>query len=473
MPFIMRLLTLTLLGILIACSPMNAEPTTSPAPATPSQSAVTTAPATPTTSPSNTPTRLPPLPTASATALPPTTTRPPATPSPLPATATPLRATPTRVTTPTATPTRARGGTTFDPAKTTIRLEPVVRGFSSPVDAKHAGDGSGRLFIVEQAGKIRIVANGAVLPTPFLDITPLVNSRSSERGLLGVAFHPNYKSNGFFYVNYTDVNGDTAVVRYKASSDANRADPNSAQMILQVKQPAANHNGGALVFGPDGYLYIGLGDGGGRNDQFGNSQKPDALLAKLLRIDVNSGSSYGIPPDNPFVNRAGFRPEIWAWGLRNPWRYSFDRATGDLYIADVGQNTYEEVHFQPANSKGGENYGWNRMEGKHCFPIGSSCEPSLYVAPIGEYDHSRGDCSITGGYVYRGSAQPALTGAYFFADYCTGRFWSLHRNAASAWVQTELITTNTPISSFGEDEQGELYAVGYAGALYRIVAVAR
>jgi glucose/arabinose dehydrogenase len=348
-----------------------------------------------------------------------------------------------------------------------------VRGLSSPVDAKHAGDGSGRLFIVEQRGMIRVVGNGSIAPTPFLDLTRLVNSNSSERGLLGVAFHPNYKSNGFFYVNYTDVNGDTAVVRYKVSSDANRADPNSAQVLLQVKQPAANHNGGNLVFGPDGYLYIGLGDGGGAGDTYGNSQKPEALLAKLLRIDVNSGSPYGIPSDNPFVNRAGFRPEIWAWGLRNPWRYSFDRATGDLYIADVGQNIYEEVNFQPASSKGGENYGWNKMEGKHCFRASSPCDFIGMVMPVAEYEHSRGDCSITGGYVYRGSAQPTLTGAYFFADYCSGRFWSLHRDATGAWKQTELITTNTPISSFGEDEQGELYAVGYAGTLYRIVAVAK
>lgn len=338
-----------------------------------------------------------------------------------------------------------------------------------------ARDGSGRLFVVEKGGTIRIVRNGVVQETPFLDITPLVNSAASERGLLGLAFHPKYTSTGQFFVYYTEQTGDLIIARYKVSPDPNRADPNSAQQLLRIAhRDAANHNGGNLMFGPDGYLYIGTGDGGGAGDRFGNSQNPGALLAKLLRIDVDSGNPYGIPKDNPFVNRAGFRPEIWAWGLRNPWRYSFDRATGDLYIADVGQNLWEEVDFQPANSKGGENYGWNRMEGNHCYPPNAQCDPAAFVTPVAEYGHDRGDCSITGGYVYRGKDQPALMGAYFFSDACTGRFWALQRSAAGQWITSELINSGISVSSFGEDEQGELYVVGLSeGSLYRVVAASK
>lgn len=402
------------------------------------------------------------------------TTLPPPPPTASPTAPVPPTAIPTPTATPTSTaPARASAVTLFDPAKTTIRLERTIGGFRLPTDAKNAGDGSGRLFVVEKAGVVRVV-RGELLAQPFLDITPLVGSSGSEQGLLGIAFHSQFKSNGQFYVNYTDRGGNTVIARYKVSSDPNRADPNSAAVLLSVKQPAANHNGGNLVFGPDGYLYIGLGDGGGAGDRYGNSQNPGSLLAKLLRIDVDSGTPYGIPKDNPFIAQAGYRPEIWAWGLRNPWRYSFDRVTGDLYIADVGQDTYEEVNFQPASSKGGENYGWNKLEGKHCYPPGASCSASAFVAPVAEYAHGRGDCSITGGYVYRGKAQAPLTGAYLFADYCTGRFWALSRAGSGAWAQTELIDSGVPISSFGEDEQGELYALGFSnGALYRIVAAAR
>ncbi|MCA1554270.1 MAG: PQQ-dependent sugar dehydrogenase [Chloroflexi bacterium] len=261
-------------------------------------------------------------------------------------------------------------------------LEAVVSGLHLPTDATSPKDGSGRLFVVEKSGTIRIVKDGQLVATPFLNITPLVRSSESERGLLGLAFHPKYKDNGLFYIYYTAANpiGELVIARYKVSSDPHVADPNSATVLLSIPHSqAANHNGGNLKFGPDGFLYIGTGDGGGAGDTYGNSQKPDALLAKLLRIDVDSGDPYGIPKDNPFVSRQGFRPEIWAWGLRNPWRFSFDRMTGDLYIADVGQNAYEEINFQPANSKGGENYGWNKMEGLHCYPPGAQCDQSAFV----------------------------------------------------------------------------------------------
>ncbi len=415
--------------------------------------------------------------TTAASTQPAATSVPSAT--PVAPTATALPPTPTVAPTarPTSPPTRqptTAAPTSFNPTTTTIRLEPVASGLRIPTDVVSAKDGSGRLFVSEKAGTIRIVSNGQVQPTPFLDITPIVRANESERGLLGLAFHPKYKENGFFFVYYTAANpiGDLVIARYKVSADPNAADPNSATELLRVKHDqASNHNGGNLMFGPDGYLYIGMGDGGGGGDTFGNSQNPNALLAKLLRIDVNNGTPYGIPKDNPFVNKQGFRPEIWAWGLRNPWRFSFDRATGDLYIADVGQNIYEEVDFQPASSKGGENYGWNKWEGMHCYPESAQCDPTGFVMPIGEYAHRSGDCSITGGYVYRGKEQPALTDAYIFADYCTGHFRALSRDASGAWRLTDLINAQTPISSFGEDEQGEIYALGYGdGMLYRVAA---
>jgi glucose/arabinose dehydrogenase len=373
-----------------------------------------------------------------------------------------------------SSPARVATATTrFDPRTTTIRLEPFAGGLRSPTDIVSAGDGSGRLFVVEKAGTIRIVRGGALAPQPFLDITALVGSNGSEQGLLGLAFHPQYRTNGQFYVNYTDKRGNTVVSRYKVSDQPERADAASASLILGVDQPYPNHNGGNLVFGPDGYLYIGLGDGGSAGDPHGNGQNPNALLGKMLRIDVDHGAPYAIPPDNPFVGRSGYRPEVWALGLRNPWRYSFDRATGNLYIADVGQNVWEEVDFQPAGSRGGENYGWNKTEGAHCYPPRAKCDPAAFVLPIGEYSHDKG-WSITGGQVYRGAAQPALTGAYFFADYCSGQFWSLHRGGDGAWVQTELLKTSVQVSSFGEDEAGEIYVAGLAdGRIYHLAAAGR
>ncbi|MDP2530743.1 MAG: PQQ-dependent sugar dehydrogenase, partial [Candidatus Palauibacterales bacterium] len=312
---------------------------------------------------------------------------------------------------------------------------PVVSGLSSPVWLT-APPGDPRLFVVEQRGTIRIVKDGSLLPEPFLDLRPAVAS-GGERGLLGLAFHPDYASNGRFYVDYTDPQGDTRVVAYRVSaSDPDRADPASGDTILAVDQPYSNHNGGLVTFGPDGMLYVGLGDGGSGGDPRGNGQNRGTLLGAILRLDVDGGSPYRIPPDNPFVGQAGFRGEIWAWGLRNPWRYSFDPASGLLYIADVGQNDWEEINAEPARS-GGLNYGWNVMEGRHCYGS-SSCDAQGLVQPILEYDHRDG-CSITGGFVYRGSAMPDLQGTYFYSDYCSGWLRSLRYDGTAvgeerSWV---------------------------------------
>lgn len=354
-----------------------------------------------------------------------------------------------------------------DPAK--VQLIEVVGGFQRPVYVTGAGDGSGRLFIVEQYGRIFIYQNGSLLPTPFLNVSNLISTRGNEQGLLGLAFHPDYKTNGTFFINYTDVRGNTAVVRYTVSpTDPNVADPASASIILQVPQPYANHNGGDLQFGPDGYLYIGMGDGGSGGDPQGNAQNPKQLLGKMLRIDVNSGDTYSIPADNPFVNDSNYAPEIWALGLRNPWRFSFDRATGDLYIADVGQNTWEEVNFQPASSKGGENYGWNIMEGTH--PFSGAAAPEGLVMPFFDYSHQQGGCSVTGGYVYRGQAAPELQGVYLFGDYCSGFLWASVRDEAGNWQTNRFLDTGDTISSFGEDETGELYLINHGGTIFQFAA---
>jgi glucose/arabinose dehydrogenase len=347
-------------------------------------------------------------------------------------------------------------------------LRKIVSGLDEPVFLTHSGDDSGRLFIVEQIGRIRILQNETLLPDSFLDIVPLVNSRGNEQGLLGLAFSPNYATDGQFYINYTDLNGDTVIARYKVSDDPNRADSNSAEVLMQVDQPYPNHNGGMLAFGPDGYLYIGLGDGGSQGDPSDNGQRLGTRLGKMLRIDVSQGDPYAIPPDNPFINRAGARPEIWANGLRNPWRYSFDRATGDLYIGDVGQNAWEEIDFQPADSRGGENYGWNFLEGSHPY---EGTPPEGLVPPIAEYSHLEGGCSVTGGYVYRGPSLPQLNGIYLFADYCSGIIWALFRNASGEWEKVELMNALFTISSFGEDQAGELYLLDHrGGAVYQLVA---
>lgn len=347
-----------------------------------------------------------------------------------------------------------------------ISLSLKASGLDRPVHIANAGDGSDRLFVVEQPGRIVIVKDGAPLTTPFLDIVSRV-SCCGERGLLSVAFPPGYLAKGYFYVNYTDIAGNTVVARYRVSANPDIADPASEEILLTIEQPFQNHNGGQLAFGPDGFLYIGMGDGGSAGDPFGNGQKPEALLGKMLRIDVESGRfPYAIPPDNPYLKNTNSRPEIWAVGLRNPWRFSFDRKTGDLYLADVGQNLFEEVHFQPAGSVGGENYGWNILEGTHCFKT-DPCDKTGLVIPVAEYDHSKG-CSVTGGMVYRGPGFSGMQGIYFYGDYCSGRIWGL-RPSGTSWETAELIDSAYSISTFGEDEEGNIYIADHvAGSIYKI-----
>jgi glucose/arabinose dehydrogenase len=346
---------------------------------------------------------------------------------------------------------------------------PIITGLNKPVAITHAGDGSNRLFITQQRGRIRIYEGGQVLPTPFLDIRDRV-SCCGERGLLSAAFHPNYPSNGFFYINYTNTEGNTVIARYTVSSDPNVADPNSATLLREIPQPFANHNGGQLQFGPDGYLYIGMGDGGSEGDPQNNAQDLGTLLGKMLRIDVEGGSPYAIPPDNPFVGNSEARDEIWAWGLRNPWRFSFDPLKGHLFIADVGQGEREEINFQPAGSPGGENYGWPRMEGTQCFKPSTGCNDGTLTLPVIEYEHDLG-CSVIGGYRYRGTQLPHHYGTYFYGDFCSGRIWGARRDGQGRWVSTELL--NPPafmISTFGENERRGLFVADYAsGTIYRLV----
>jgi glucose/arabinose dehydrogenase len=348
-------------------------------------------------------------------------------------------------------------------AQPRVVLKRLANGLNQPVALTHAGDD--RLFVTLQPGQIIILGRS----TPFLDIRSLV-SCCGERGLLSTAFHPRYRDNGFFYVNYTDRNGDTVVARYSVSpDDPNRADPATAQLVIKIAQPYANHNGGQLQFGPDGYLYIGMGDGGSGGDPQNRAQNLNELLGKLLRIDVDSGTPYAIPPTNPFRTTPSARPEVWASGLRNPWRFSFDRRTGDLWIADVGQDKYEEVDFQPATSAGGENYGWRLMEGLHCYNPASNCSSPTLTLPVIEYTHANSNCSITGGYRYRGDTYARLSGMYIYGDYCTGIIWGARpQRDGSISVQT-LIDTPYMISSFGEDAHGELYVLDLeAGGIYQI-----
>jgi len=322
--------------------------------------------------------------------------------------------------------------------------------------------GDPALYVAEKTGKVVAVRDGIVDPAPVLDLTGQV-SLGGEQGLLGLAFSP---SGRFLYVNYTDTNGDTHVTEYAIGDE--RADPATRRDVLFVEQPYANHNGGNLAFGPDGYLYIGLGDGGSGGDPHGNGQSLSALLGKMLRIDPRpSGeSAYGIPPDNPFVDRSGARPEIWAYGLRNPWRYSFDRETGDLWIGDVGQSAWEEVDFQPSGSSGGENYGWNRMEGAHAYD--GADPPADVIRPVFEYSHDGGGCTVVGGYVYRGESIPDLVGAYVFADLCLGRLEAIRVEDGRVTGHRVLGPVVPNVSSFGEDAQGELYAISLGGAVYRL-----
>lgn len=352
-----------------------------------------------------------------------------------------------------------------------VALTQVVGGLTKPVAIVAMPDKADkRLFVVEQAGVIRVVTAEKTLDaTPFLDITGKVKS-GGELGLLGLAFHPKVTDNNYFFVNYTDKNLNTIIARYSISAETGRADPASEKVVLKVKQPYANHNGGDLAFGPDGQLYIGLGDGGSGGDPEDRGQNKNELLGKILRINVDS-DAYAIPAGNPFAAGGG-KPEIWALGLRNPWRFSFDSKTGDLYIADVGQGNYEEINLQLATSKGGENYGWRCYEGTHAFKTTGCQGVNSYVQPILEYDHTEERCSVTGGYVYRGSAFPALDGKYFYGDYCGGQLY-YSEQASGTWTPILAADTGYQISTFGQDGMGELYLADYAaGTIYQLTDTA-
>ncbi|MBK8956241.1 MAG: PQQ-dependent sugar dehydrogenase [Saprospiraceae bacterium] len=358
------------------------------------------------------------------------------------------------------------------PAQNGIKINRWITGVSIPVDLAHCGDD--RLFVIEKSGKIRIIRNNALVSVPFLDITAKVRSTGGEQGLLGMAFHPAYKTNGLLYVNYTDRSATTKTVieEYKVTADSNRIDSTSGRILLTIDQPFTNHNGGCIRFGPDGYLYIGMGDGGSANDPQNNAQNKMSLLGKMLRIDVNVSPGYGIPPTNPFVGNAAYAPEIWAMGMRNPWRFSFDRMNGDLWIGDVGQGSWEEIDYEPVNDPGGKNYGWRCYEGNSNFNT-TGCEPKAnYTFPIYEYfsDQSINGCSVTGGYVYRGSKYPGLFGKYIYGDYCTGKIWALEQMQGNAPVNTQVYDhSNNSITTFGEDADGNLYfADASSSAIYQI-----
>lgn len=343
------------------------------------------------------------------------------------------------------------------------------RGVAGVTSITHAGDGSGRLFITEQVGRVLIHDGQSLIQTPFLDIRDRVQA-GGERGLLSVAFHPNYLVNGYLFVNYTDHNSDTVVSRFQVTEDPNAANPASESTFFQAEQPRRNHNGGQLQFGPDGYLYVGMGDGGGAGDPPNLAQDLGSPLGKMLRLDVDQGSPAVAPGTNPFMGTVDVLPEIWAYGLRNPWRFSFDRLTGEMFIADVGQNRMEEVSCQAADSTGGENYGWRLMEGSLCFRPPAGCNDGSLVLPILEYENHGGNCggSVTGGYRYRGSQYPHLSGVYFYADYCTGDFYGAVEEDG-AWRALGPRPTSFNIRTFGEDEAGELYFAD-PSVVYRIEA---
>lgn len=361
-----------------------------------------------------------------------------------------------------------------------LSVEQVAGGFDAPTALAHAGDG--RLFVAERGGRVRIVdaASGARTGT-FLDISGRVGA-GGEQGLLGLAFHPRYADTGWLFVDYTDLAGDTVVSRFQVSADPQRADPASERVLLRIPQPFVNHNGGQLAFAPDGRLVIATGDGGSGYDPQCNGQKLDVLLGKLLRLDVDAGSAappyHSIPADNPFVGAAGARPEIWSYGLRNPWRFSFDRATGDLYVADVGQGLEEEIDFRPAAQAGGENFGWKVMEGTLCTGRSAGCpseppgcnSPEL-TDPVLVYDHGGGRCSVTGGHVYRGSRIAGLVGAYLYGDFCSGEVWVARRDGG-VWGSQLAPFRVAGLTTFGEDAGGEIYLTGLEGDLVRLAGPA-
>jgi glucose/arabinose dehydrogenase len=366
------------------------------------------------------------------------------------------------------TPTPA-GSATLSPSGTVgaIALRQIASGLQRPLDVVDAGDAPKRVYVVEQGGRIIVVDDGTVRPAPFLDISSRVTSGGNEQGLLSVAFAPDYAQSGRFFVDYTNLDGDTVIERFARAASGTTADLATGTVLLTIQQPASNHNGGLVLFGPDGMLYVGMGDGGGSSE---SSQQGDTLLGKMLRLDVR-GDGHAVPPDNPFVSDPAVRDEVWALGLRNPWRFSFDRTTHDLWIGDVGAGRWEEVDVQPASSKGGENYGWPRMEGPDCGA--DPCDPSGYVLPVAGYRHGSGDCAVIGGYVYRGVQFPELEGTYLFGDECSGRIWAL--SAAEALSATAaprvVLESGLTLSSFGEDRTGELYLTDLSGGgVYQVVS---
>ena len=369
----------------------------------------------------------------------------------------------------------------FTPSNVNLALTLVKGGFENPVLVTNARDGSNRLFVVEQAGVIRVIQGGVTLPTPLLDLRGSITS-SDERGLLGLAFDPQFPTLPYIYVNFTDANSNTAISRYTIGPDPNVADRSTGVRILTIPQPYSNHNGGNLAFGPDRFLYIGMGDGGGSGDPQNRAQNLSSLLGKMLRIDVHHGTSrthYVVPSSNPYVGRTG-NDLIWSSGLRNPWRWSFDRANGNLWIGDVGQDRWEEidrsVRYSSTRPAGrGVNYGWSVLEGRACFKPSSGCSTTGKNAPLAVYPHSAnpGNCAVTGGFVYRGAASPVLVGGYLFGDFCSGRVWAVSGSAAAPATPTLLWTASASphlmISSFGEDEAGEVYVTDYSGGgIYRI-----
>lgn len=352
-----------------------------------------------------------------------------------------------------------------------VALQEVAAGLNFPLYLTAPPGDTGRLFIAEKGGAIRLVKHGTLEPTPFLDLNGKV-STGAEQGLLGLAFDPAYATNGRFVVHYTDVSGNTTISLFQvATTNPDSADPASERIILTVDQPFPNHNGGQIVFGPDGKLYIGLGDGGSEGDPGGRGQSLTDLLGDILRVDVSSGTGYTVPPDNPFVGRTDARPELWSVGLRNPWRFSFDAATGDLYIGDVGQDAWEEIDVATAAQGAGRgaNFGWNVTEGRHCF-ANPNCDVSKFTLPLVEYSHQDG-CSVTGGFVYRGAAIPALQGHYFYADYCQGwvRSFRLQDGMATEPQQWPNLAPGGNVPSFGQDAAGELYVMNAEGRVFRIV----
>lgn len=340
--------------------------------------------------------------------------------------------------------------------------------FSKPILMLQAPNNDSQWYIVEKGGRVlRVTTNaGGVQSSTFLDISERVDSGPNEAGLLGMAFHPQYQTNGLVYLSYTasDPSLTSIISRVTRSSDGNSLQADTEEVLLRVNQPYSNHNGGHIAFGPDGFLYIGLGDGGSGGDPRGHGQNTTTLLGSMLRIDVNNGAPYGIPASNPFASGEQGRPEIYAWGLRNPWRWSFDKTTGALWVADVGQNSWEEVSVMNASG----NYGWNAKEGTHCYES-SRCDKPEFVDPVIEYSHEYG-CSVTGGYVYRGSANPDLRGTYLYSDYCSGTLWGAKDNGNGEYVSTEILSTGLNVASFAEGNNGEIYIVHLGGEIYQIVA---